>query len=241
MLKFLVFLPLISCVLCFHLFRFKVKQRFPIFRDNGDLIQPDWLKDREEFEIFIELPPDDDFEREQEHVKSGMMAVNAYPDIDNLEERDFLLFGKDKNNEMTLAQMTVEDLSITYGFSIQYLGDYISSIGGPATINSRSKLGDILTGNQVYEVLQALHGLDPSEVNEGYMNLNMESIAQQYQKSYQELSDICKELEIPLPFGSQTVIHLSLYTKLCNYLDGGDGFRTEDRRFESDFTTDDSM
>lgn len=120
----------------------------------------------------------------------------------------------------SISGMTLRQISRGYGFSLNYLGDFINAQGITTLLEVDKKIGDMMTGQDIYELLVALQSQDPSEVNDGYMGVTVSQFAQKHSLSFEEFTDLCKEHGITFPFGPITVLHNSIYEYLAPFIEG---------------------
>ena len=83
-------------------------------------------------------------------------------------------------------------------------------MGCPAPVDVDSRIGDLLTGEQVFTLLQALTSVDPLEAGCDYDTLSLPELAEDVGLSVDRVYEICKEENINLPFGLNTRLHSKL-------------------------------
>lgn len=172
--------------------------------------QRDWTKRKTE----IIVPDSFDEAEEIKNLERSHGEIN-YFDGSQAEKVQFLASG----NEGTISQMTLRQVSTCYGFSEHYLGDFVCSIGGDSPVDVNVKLGDILNGDQLYEILRALHSLDAGEVNEGYEGESIEDLASKLDVPLKTIESVCQENNIILPYGKDSVLHSTLYDQINRFLE----------------------
>jgi hypothetical protein len=91
-------------------------------------------------------------------------------------------------------------------------------MGCPYPIDVDSRVGDLLTGEQVFTLLQALTSIDPLEAGYDYDTLSLQEVAENFDMDIDKVFEICREANIKLPFGRSTKLHQmqieTLYSKL---------------------------
>jgi hypothetical protein len=110
--------------------------------------------------------------------------------------------------------MTLMDVSEAYQFSIPYLGDFLVQIGCRPPIDVDINLGDLLTGEQLYSLLEAINTLDPVETSLDYDCTSARDVAYDLGISDKAVMKICDREGINLPFGIDSVIHNSCVDKI---------------------------
>lgn len=83
-------------------------------------------------------------------------------------------------------------------------------MGCSAPIDVDSRIGDLLTSEQVFTLLQALTSLDPLEAGSDYETHSLSELAEEAGLSVDEVYEFCKEENINLPFGKATKLHTKI-------------------------------
>jgi hypothetical protein len=104
-------------------------------------------------------------------------------------------------------------------FSLNYLGDLVTQMGCEIPVDVDTKVGNILTGEQVHTLLQAVNTLDPFETNAEYETQSLWELSEDLDLSPDTLRRMCKKEGIHLPFGMSTMLHVSVIEKLRNLAD----------------------
>jgi hypothetical protein len=129
--------------------------------------------------------------------------------------------------------MSLRDISREYGFSKDYLGDFLAQVGVSTPIDVTEKLGKIMTGSQLFSLLHAINSLDPSETSDAYGNMDMTELARGYNLTAKNVKYICKKEGINLPFGMDTILHDSLISKFEQAMEYGDYDQSSGEEYES--------
>jgi len=117
--------------------------------------------------------------------------------------------------EYSSSQLTLRDISESLQFSLNFLGDFVVQMGIEAPINVDMKLGDMMTGDQIYTLLQAVNTLDPFDSDTGYdVGMNVEEVAEELEISLDTIVKIIEKEKLNLPFGIKTVLHSSAIEKI---------------------------
>lgn len=121
--------------------------------------------------------------------------------------------GKRKKREEFLPKMSLDELSEGSGFSLDYLCDLACSIGSQCPVNPHAPMGDILSGEQIGTVMEAVSSLDATDVNMEY-SWSLRRLQRELGVDMKALKKMCEELQIPLHLGDNTILHDSLVEKL---------------------------
>jgi hypothetical protein len=189
----------------------------------------DWQKRKGEIVIDLGFDDDDDptghEDKYQLHTQTTTTPTRQTNGEDINEKISFI----SEDAAASISGMTLREIAQSYGFSLNYLGDFIAAQGLKSLVEVDKKLGDMLTGTDIYELLVALQSQDPAEVNDGYTGGTVMHFARQYDVPYKEVVDLCKEYDIALPFGSITVLHNSIYDLLRTYVEDAMATDNDDR------------
>ena len=95
--------------------------------------------------------------------------------------------------------------------------------GVPIPIDPNSRLGDMVTGEQAFAILEAIHTLDISELHERYAEDDLMNLCDYYDLDIKEAFDFCMERGWALPFGVRTFLRVEQEEELLDALsdDGG--------------------
>lgn len=186
-------------------------------RISLSLKKRDWTKRKGEINIDLGFDEDEEFALEDIHRIDSAESVSAMKSK-NVEDRVKFIT---EDSAQSISGMTLRQISRGYGFSMNYLGDFVSTQGIHTLVEVDKKIGDMMTGQDIYELLVALQSQDPVEVNDGYTGGTVAQFARNHDLSYEELAEICKDNDVLLPFGPITVLHNSVYTFLLPYVEAG--------------------
>ncbi len=122
-----------------------------------------------------------------------------------------------------LGDSTLKEISMDYGIPITYLADVLATWGVPIPIDPNSRLGDMVTGEQAFAILEAIHTLDVAELHERYAEDDLMNLCDYYDLDIKMAFDFCMERGWALPFGVRTFLRVEQEAELLDALDGGDG------------------
>ena len=99
--------------------------------------------------------------------QSKFLDSNEINLFDQLQDRSnfFRSLGPD---DSSISTQTLRDIAESYMFSLSYLGDYLCELGVEPPIDVDVQIGDLVTSEQAYILLEALTTLDPYEANIDY-------------------------------------------------------------------------
>jgi hypothetical protein len=140
---------------------------------------------------------------------------------------------EDETENCSLAKLSLLEISEAYQFSLAFLGDFAGQLGCDTPIDIDTKLGNIMTGEQVFTMLQALNSLDPLDSNAGYDSVTVSELATDMNVSTQKIVEICIGEQIGLPFGVRSVLHVDVVDQIKRVSDY-DEYNGADSRVDED-------
>lgn len=114
----------------------------------------------------------------------------------------------------SISQMSLREISLAYQFSMEFLGDFAVQLGCQAPIDTDAKIANLMTGEQIFSLLNAINTLDSFEANAGYDSVSLQELAYAIGISKERILKIAKLEEVNLPFGMNTVLHMSVAEKV---------------------------
>ena len=156
-----------------------------------------WKRSGEDEEIVIKLTD------RTSTLPEGFSFIDANDDM----AHD--LFG-DSTDKFQISELTLRDIAETYQFSLSYLGDFVVQLGCHPPIDVDTKIGNLLLGEQIFSLLQALNSLDPAESHCDYDSTTPYELADELDVSMGRMMKICRNEHVNLPFGFHTVLHKSV-------------------------------
>jgi hypothetical protein len=147
--------------------------------------------------------PDDVVHLESEEDFYSIKGRTLFDSVYSIDEKAHSI----DTSSIGIASLTLRDISEVYGFSLAYLGDYLMQIGLRPPIEVDIKLGDMLTGEQLYTVLEAVNTLDPSDANMDYDSIFVIELAEELGIPIKRIMDICEEQGFHMPFGKRSLLH----------------------------------
>ena len=129
----------------------------------------------------------------------------------------------DMNNKRveaySISKQSLRAISESYQFSLAYLSDFVTELGCSLPIDIDTSISNILTGEQIYTLLQALTSLDPYDSNAGYDTVSIRELGEEYDVSVNEVMKICKDEGIALPFGTGSILHDTVIEQIRRLLE----------------------
>lgn len=118
------------------------------------------------------------------------------------------------SDKFFISDLTLREISEAYQFSLSYLGDYVVQLGCQPPIDVDTKVSNLLLGEQIYSLLEAVNSLDPAESHCEYDSLTMRELADELDISMGKMLKICQNERVNLPFGPETTLHTSVVERI---------------------------
>jgi len=120
-----------------------------------------------------------------------------------------------------LGDSTLKEISLDYSVPIPYLADVLAGWGTPVPIDPMARLGDMVTGEQAFAILEAIHTLDIAGLHERYSEENLMNICDYYDIDLKQAFEFCIEGRgWALPFGVRTFLRVEQEEELLDALCG---------------------
>ena len=197
------------------------------------IVKLSWLNERRTFRCY------NSDSSSHEWMNRPHEKVLSIPDANNFNT-DVPLFDALYNSESadeidssshSISDMTVREISDAYQFSLPFLGDFIIQLGCQPPLDIEVKVSNLLTGDQIFSLLNALNTLDAYESNAGYDSMSLKELADELNVSKAKILRISEMEGLNLPFGMETILHVSLVNKIRDGVmydeyEEEDGFKT---------------
>lgn len=152
-----------------------------------------------------ELVNDDD-DDEDDWVPDRVRANNPYTP----EEQDVIsaMGGRAKRTrqEGYLGDSTLQEICTDYSVPICYLADVLASWGVPIPIHPHMMLGDLVTGEQAFAILEAVNSLDAAELHDRYSDVTLETLCLEWDIPLSDAFQLAMKEGWNLPFGVHTFL-----------------------------------
>lgn len=103
-----------------------------------------------------------------------------------------------------LGDSTLSEIAMDFSVPICYIADVLVTWGCPIPIDPYSTLGDLVTGEQAFALLEAIHTLDISALQDRYSDDDIMTVADEYEIPLKEAFDFAVKEGWSLPFGVRT-------------------------------------
>ena len=154
----------------------------------------------------------DQKEQQQNQKKStNESPTKASPYTEEEEELIDALGGKQQQQKTSskredgyLGDCTLSDIAHDYSVPICYLADVLCMWGVPVPINPRDRLGDLVTGEQCFAIVEAIYSLDIGALNDRYSNMSIMQVCEYFEIDLKDAFEFAMKEDWSLPFGVQT-------------------------------------
>ena len=119
-----------------------------------------------------------------------------------------------------LGDSTLKEIAMDYSVPITYLADVVASWGVPVPIDPLGRLGDMVTGEQAFAMLEAIHTLDIAALHDRYSEDNLMNICDYYDIDLKEAFDFAMKRGWQLPFGVRTFLRVEQEDELIEVMGG---------------------
>lgn len=103
-----------------------------------------------------------------------------------------------------LGDSTLREIARDYSVPICYLADVLCMWGVPVPINLHDRLGDLVTGEQAFALVEAVNTLDMGYLNDRYSNQNMMQVCDGWDIDIKDAFEFAMTEGWSLPFGVRT-------------------------------------
>lgn len=161
-------------------------------------------------------------DRDEEEEVVNIPTTEFYQSRTQRSLFDSLLTDSSEIEPYSIACMSLADIADSYAFSLEYLGDFVLQMGCRPPLDIDSKLSNYMTGDQIYTLLEAITSLDPNDINEGYDSVQVCDLAEELGLSHAQLVRLCKKEDVNLPYGLESVVHVSVACKIRDLVEMGE-------------------
>jgi hypothetical protein len=103
-----------------------------------------------------------------------------------------------------LGDSTISEIAMDYSVPICYLADVLCIWGVPVPINIHERLGDLITGEQAFALVEAVYSLDVGVLQDRYSNQSMVQVCDDWDIAIADAFQFAMQNGWSLPFGVQT-------------------------------------
>ena len=119
-----------------------------------------------------------------------------------------------------LGDSTLKEIAMDYSVPVCYLADVLCMWGVPVPININDRLGDLVTGEQAFAILEAVNSLDVAALNDRYSNQSLITVCNEWNIDVSEGFQMAMKEGWSLPFGVHTVLRVEQEEELLRVLGG---------------------
>ena len=117
-----------------------------------------------------------------------------------------------------LGDSTLREIAMDFSVPICYIADVLVTWGSPIPIDPNAVLGDLVTGEQAFALLEAIHTLDISALHDRYSDDDIITIADEYEIELKDAFDFAVKEGWSLPFGVRTHLRIEQENELIRAL-----------------------
>ena len=107
-----------------------------------------------------------------------------------------------------LGDSTLSEIATDYSVPICYVADVLCMWGVPVPIDPSDRLGDLVTGEQAFALLEAVNSLDVAALHDRYSNTNLMQFCHEFDIPLQSAFEMAMKEGWSLPFGVQTCLRV---------------------------------
>lgn len=109
-----------------------------------------------------------------------------------------------RREEGFLGDCTLAEIAMDYSVPICYLADVLCMWGVPVPINIQDRLGDLVTGEQAFALVEAVNSMDIGVLQDRYSNLNLLQLCNEFDIELKDAFEFAMKEGWSLPFGVRT-------------------------------------
>jgi hypothetical protein len=121
-----------------------------------------------------------------------------------------------------LGDCTIKEIAHDFQVPIPYLADVLCGWGVPPPIDCDAPIGDMVTGEHCFAILEAIHTLDIGVLHDKYSNFDMMSLCDEFGIDLKDAFQLAIKENWNLPFGVQTHLRVEQEEQLLQELAGDD-------------------
>lgn len=158
-------------------------------------------------------------------INAGATTANVpnrpSPYTDEEEEIIAAMGGKSRQRRREpgfLGDSTLVEICTDYSVPISYLADVLCMWDVPVPININDRLGDLVTGEQAFAIVEAVNTLDVAALHDRYSNTNIQQLCYEWDIDIQKAFEMAMKEGWSLPFGVQTCLRVEQERELLRVL-----------------------
>ena len=126
--------------------------------------------------------------------------------------------GFHKREEGFLGDSTLQEIATDYSIPVCYLADVLTTWGVPVPINIQDRLGDLVTGEQAFAIVEAVNSLDVADLHDRYSNQSLTQVCDYWDIPITDAFQFAMKEGWSLPFGVQTNLRVEQEEELIRVL-----------------------
>ena len=118
-----------------------------------------------------------------------------------------------------LGDCTLDEIATDYSVPVCYLADVLCMWGVPVPIDTKStRLGDMVTGEQAFAILEAVNSMDIAALQDRYANESLIQLCANWDLDLPEAFAFCVKEGWSLPFGVRTCLRVEQVDELLRVM-----------------------
>ena len=117
-----------------------------------------------------------------------------------------------------LGDSTLQEIATDYSVPVCYLADVLTTWGVPVPINVQDRLGDLVTGEQAFALVEAVNSLDVADLHDRYSNQSLIQVCADWDIELKDAFEFAMKEDWSLPFGVQTNLRVEQEDELIRVL-----------------------
>lgn len=208
--------------------------------DENDGFNDEWLPDREKARLkkkyerlsaskYSEHSVPNVTEAESQPRDASTMTASSNRPSPYTDEEEAIIEamgGRTKRRKREpgfLGDSTLAEICTDYSVPISYLADVLCMWGVPVPIHIHDQLGDLVTGEQAFAIVEAVNTLDVAALHDRYSNQNIQQICYEWDIDLQQAFEMAMREGWSLPFGIHTCLRVEQERELLRILGSQSG------------------
>jgi len=194
-----------------------------LIADEGNDDDTDWIPDREQarrrkaqsYQTAAASPSDTASPPLQQQVQDprpqktqGSIYTEEEEELISAMGGKFKDVPSSKREDGFLGDSTLQEIATDYSVPVCYLADVLCMWGVPVPINIHDRLGDLVTGEQAFAIVEAIYSLDVSALHDRYSDQSLMSVCDDSGIDLKDAFEMAMKEGWSLPFGVQTCLRV---------------------------------
>lgn len=192
--------------------------------DPDELEELDWMPDRDKAKMLREQAkalsraPQPTIRTDDNEVEKTARSVYTDEEEDLIQAMGGKVMSSKKREPGFLGDCTLNEIATDYGVPVCYVADVLCMWGVAVPINTNDRLGDLVTGEQAFSLVEAIHTLDAAALQDRYSNDSFMTICDWYDVDLKEAFQMAMKEGWSMPFGVQTFLRVEQEEELIRVL-----------------------